>query len=128
MVLDSSALIAIFLEEPGHERIAHKIDNASVLMVSAPTVLETTIVLHRHMAEVATRRVEAYLAAVGAEIVPFSEAHYSSAISAFLRFGKGRHPARLNFGDCIAYATADLAGLPLLYVGDDFSKTDIEAA
>ena len=62
------------------------------------------------------------------EIVPFTEVHYEAAVSAFLRYGKGRHPAGLNFGDCMSYAFARVSGLPLLYTGDDFSKTDIQSA
>ena len=68
------------------------------------------------------------LRSIGAEIVPFQEEHYEAAVSAFLRYGKGRHPARLNFGDCMSYALAVITGLPLLYTGDDFSKTDIQSA
>jgi len=68
------------------------------------------------------------LRSIGAEIVPFTEEHYDAAVSAFLRYGKGRHPAGLNFGDCMSYAFARVSGLPLLYVGTDFSKTDITAA
>ena len=62
------------------------------------------------------------------EIVPFTEEHYEAAVSAFLRYGKGRHPAGLNFGDCMSYALAVVSGLPLLYTGNDFSKTDVQAA
>jgi len=68
------------------------------------------------------------LRAIGAEIVPFTEEHYDVAVSAFLRYGKGRHPAALNFGDCVSYALARASGLPLLYTGTDFSKTDITPA
>jgi len=68
------------------------------------------------------------LRSIGAEIVPFGEEHYEAAVSAFLRYGKGRHPAGLNFGDCMSYALARVSGLPLLYIGDDFSKTDIQSA
>ena len=65
---------------------------------------------------------------MGAEIVPFTEEHYEAALSAFLRYGKGRHPAGLNFGDCMSYAFARVSGLPLLYTGGDFSKTDVPTA
>jgi len=65
---------------------------------------------------------------ISAEIVPFTEEHYEAAVSAFLRYGKGQHPAGLNFGDCMSYALAIVSGLPLLYTGKDFSKTDIQAA
>ncbi len=72
-------------------------------------------------------RVTELLRRAGAEVIPFTEEHYEVALDAFLRYGKGRHPAALNFGDCLAYAVARLSGLPLLYVGDDFSKTDLAA-
>jgi ribonuclease VapC len=65
---------------------------------------------------------------MNAEIVDFNEDHYEAALSAFLRFGKGRHPAGLNFGDCMSYALASVSGLPLLYAGTDFSRTDIPSA
>jgi ribonuclease VapC len=65
---------------------------------------------------------------MNAEIIDFSEDHYEAALSAFLRFGKGRHPASLNFGDCMSYALASVSGLPLLYAGTDFSRTDIQSA
>ena len=69
-----------------------------------------------------------FLRAAEAEVIPFSEDHSRVALQAYLRFGKGRHPAALNFGDCLCYATASLARQPLLFVGGDFSKTDIEPA
>lgn len=62
------------------------------------------------------------------EVVPFDQRHWRVAIAAFAQYGKGRHPARLNFGDCMAYATAKVAGAPLLFVGDDFPQTDVELA
>ncbi|MCP4422537.1 MAG: type II toxin-antitoxin system VapC family toxin, partial [Chloroflexi bacterium] len=61
-------------------------------------------------------------------VIPFTEAHYETAVSAWLKFGKGRHAAKLNFGDCMTYATAKLAGMPLLFIGDDFSQTDLTLA
>ena len=69
-----------------------------------------------------------FLVAIDAEVIPFAEDHSHAALRAFLRFGKGRHPAALNFGDCLSYATASVTRHPLLYVGDDFSRTDIKRA
>jgi ribonuclease VapC len=85
-------------------------------------------VLSRRLSSDARPRLMGYLHKMNAEIVAFSPEHYEAAVDAFLRFGKGRHPARLNFGDCMSYAIASVAGLPLLYTGSDFSKTDIQAA
>ena len=76
----------------------------------------------------ARARLTEFIGRLGARVVPFTQEHFEVSRDAFTRFGKGRHPARLNFGDCMAYAIASVAGAPLLYVGDDFSKTDIEAA
>ncbi len=73
-------------------------------------------------------KLERFIAAIGAEIIPFTRDHLNVAMDAFLRFGRGRHPAALNFGDCMSYAVARLAGMPLLYTGADFAKTDITAA
>lgn len=128
MVLDSSALVSIFLEEPGFEELARKIDRAPVVVIGAATLVEATIVLDGRLAGSAVERIASYLKSIDAEILSFNEEHYHSAVEAFLRFGKGRHAASLNFGDCLTYAIAEVSGLPLLYVGNDFSKTDIEAA
>lgn len=128
MVVDSSALVAIHLKEPGHEGILRKLTHAPIALAAAPTVLETAIVLTARMAQDARPLLTFSLRRLRIEVVPFGEDHYDAAIDAFLRYGKGRHPAALNFGDCIAYATAALAELPLLYVGKDFAQTDIEAA
>ncbi len=68
------------------------------------------------------------LRSMDAEIIEFNQNHYEAAVTAFLRFGKGRHPAALNFGDCLCYALADLSGFPILCTGDDFPRTDIQCA
>ena len=127
MVLDSSALVAIILEEPGSHELAARIDEAEIVGIGAPALFEAAMVLQRAGAD-AVPRMMGYLRSIAARIIPFGEQHYEASLAAFLRFGKGRHPARLNILDCMAYATASVAGLPLLFVGDDFAKTDIEAA
>src|SRR5712672_4105 len=126
MVLDSSALVAIFLEEPESKKLAQKIRASDVVMIGAPTLFETAMVLQRETS--GTTGLMTFLKSAEAEIVDFGEHHHVAALDAFVRFGKGRHPARLNILDCMSYAVAAVAGLPLLYTGDDFSKTDIEAA
>lgn len=128
MVLDASALIAILMEEPGFLTIAGKIDAASTVLIGAPTAFEAAMVLQKKEKDHAGLRLKEFLDAEDIRIVPFGEEHYRLALSAFLRYGKGRHPAQLNFGDCLSYAVAAVADMPLLYTGDDFSKTDIEAA
>ena len=127
MVLDTSAIVAIHLKEPGFRQLIEKIDRASIIAVGVPTLLETTMVLSARLSQDARLLVAGSLKRMDAEIVPFTADHLDVAAEAFLRFGRGRHPAGLNFGDCMAYAVAAVAGLPLLYTGDDFGKTDIPA-
>lgn len=126
MVLDSSAVIAIFFREAGYPDLETKIIKSETVLIGAPTLFETAMILQRRSGEQAG--LADFLRASEAEIVPFEEEHYKVALDAFIRFGKGRHPARLNILDCMSYAVADVTGLPLLYTGDDFAKTDIEAA
>lgn len=128
MVLDASAVLAIFQEEPGHERLLGRIGEAELVIVGAPTVLEAAIVLVARFPGDARARLMGLLRSMDAEIVEFTQEHFDVALDAFVRFGKGRHPAKLNFGDCMAYAIASISGFPLLYTGNDFSKTDIPAA
>lgn len=128
MVLDSSALVAIHLREPGFEKLLQKIENAPVVAVGVPTLLESLIVLSSRLGYDARVMVSGFLKRVDAEIVPFTDEHLDAAMEAFLRFGRGRHPVGLNFGDCMTYATAGVSGFPLLYTGDDFARTDIAAA
>ena len=128
MVIDSSALIAIHLKEPGYGALIEKIAGSALVLVGTPTLLETAIVLSVRMGQDARPILAMSLRRLGVQPVPFSEEHQEAAIDAFLQFGKGRHPAALNFGDCMAYAIAVISGLPLLYTGNDFAQTGIEAA
>ena len=128
MVLDSSALISILLEERGHEPLLEKAGRAGTIFVGAPTALETAVVLSARFGRDARPMLSGLLRRMDAEVVDFTEDHYDAALSAFLRLGKGRHPAALNFGDCMSYALASVSGLPLLFAGADFSKTDIQSA
>jgi len=121
--LDTSVLVAVVYGEPAEERIRHILSSADRCVIGAPTLLESHIVLN----ETADRSVLGeYLEALRCEALPWTDRHTEAAVDAFDRFGKGRHPARLNFGDCMAYATAKVARLPLLFVGDDFDQTDLE--
>lgn len=128
MVLDSSAIIAIQFQEPGHLRLIDAIEHAELVVVGAPTVLETTMVLSGRLGQDARPRVFSFLRAIQAEVVAFNEQHLEASTAAFLRFGRGRHPAALNFGDCLSYAIASVAGMPLLFTGEDFVQTDIARA
>jgi ribonuclease VapC len=128
MVPDTFAIVAIHLREPGHERLIDRIDAAEVVVVGVPTLLETAMVLTARLGQDARPMVFAFLRRLEAEVVPFNEEHLDAAITAFIRFGRGRHPAALNFGDCMSYAVASVAGMPLLFTGEDFSRTDIAQA
>lgn len=128
MIVDASALVSILLKEAGHEAIIGKLNRAETVFVAAPTVLEAAIVLSARLDRDARPMLRGLLNRMGAEVLDFTQQHYETAVAAYLRFGKGRHPAALNFGDCMSYALAAEAGLPLLYTGDDFSLTDIQSA
>ncbi len=128
MVLDSSAIVAIHLREPGHERLIERIDAAEVVVVGVPTLLESAMVLTARLGQDARPMLFAFLRRLEAEVVPFNEEHLDAAATAFIRFGRARHPAALNFGDCMSYAVASVAGMPLLFAGEDFKRTDIAQA
>ena len=128
MTLDSSALVAILFGEPGHLDLVDRILEADEVRVGAPTLVEATLVMSGRRRAPSVQEVEGLIAELGVTIVPFGEAEWRLAVDAFTRFGRGRHPAALNFGDCLAYATARSLGDALLYVGDDFARTDIGSA
>lgn len=128
MILDSSAIIAILLREPRFEALLDKLASASNPGVGAPTLTETGIVLAAKIGSDSKRIVLAFLAEASLAIVPFGEQHWRASIDAYQRYGKGRHLAALNFGDCMTYATAKLARQPLLCTGSDFAKTDLQIA
>ena len=128
MVLDSSAIVAMHLKEEGYERLFERIAQAELVLVGAPTVFESAMVLASRTGTDARSLLAAFFRRKDVAILPFTEEHFHAATEAFLRFGKGRHPAALNFGDCMAYAVAAVAGMPLLYTGNDFAQTDVPAA
>ena len=128
IVADTSALMALATEEPGHIEIRRMIDIDGAILVSAATFLELSIVTMGRGTAV-SQRVHELLAELPITVVPFDAEPAELAASAYERYGKGRgHPAQLNFGDTFAYALASVWGLPLLYKGEDFSHTDIVAA
>lgn len=123
MVLDSSAIVAIFKEEPGYESLVQKIDDADRIVIGSPTLVETAIVLSRLTGKDSRPLLEAFLRRMDARVVEFTETHYLVATDAFLRYGRGSSSkAHLNFGDCLTYAVASLAKDTLLFVGDDSGK------
>ena len=128
MVIDASAVLAVLLGEPGHEALNERIVGASRRLISAATVVEAGIVLLSRESAKNEPFLDLFLQKAGIEIIPVDAQQAQTARDAFRRFGKGRHPAGLNFGDCFAYALAAVTGEPLLYKGDDFAKTDIAAA
>lgn len=128
MVLDSSAIVAVLLKEPGHDRLLETIERAELIVVGAPTMLEATMVLTTRLGQDARPLLSAFLRRLNAEVVAFNEEHLDAATTAFLRFGRRRHPAGLNFGDCMSYAVASVANLPLLFIGEGFPRTDIAPA
>ena len=124
MILDSSAVLSLFFNEPLKDVLLDRMEGADFLGIGAPTLAETGIVL------TARTRVEElllyeFIRQMDITVIPFTLDHYREAIRAYRIFGKGRHPAALNFGDCLTYAVAKVSGLPLLCVGDDFRKTDL---
>ena len=125
VVLDTSALLAILLQEPDAQRYSDAIAGAPRRLISAATLVEAGIVAEgRGMRE----DLDALLARARAEVADFTAAQAATAQDGWRRFGKGRHPAGLNLGDCFAYALAQSRGEPLLYKGNDFSLTDVKAA
>lgn len=128
VILDSSAVVAILLKEATASELVDKLGAARVVGIGSPTLTESAVVLSARLESDARGLLARFVSEAGIEVVPFGEAHSNTAVGAWLRFGKGRHPAKLNFGDCLAYATAKVSGQALLCTGDDFTKTDIEVA
>jgi len=129
MTLDSSALLAILFSEAGHLDLIDRILEADHVRVGSPTLVETVLVLAGRRSRLpAAPTVDALVKELGVTVVAFGEREYEAAIEAFLRFGRGRHPANLNFGDCLSYGAAAAAHDSLLFVGADFARTDIPRA
>jgi ribonuclease VapC len=126
MVIDSSALIAILRKEPEADAFLRAIERDPVRLMSAVTKLETSMVAMGLRDRAGALEVDALLAKIAAIVMPFDEHHADLAREAFARFGRGRHPAALNFGDCAAYALAIAEAEPLLFKGTDFGATDVE--
>ena len=128
MVIDTSALAAIFLAEPERQLFRDLILQADSRLVSAANVLETGIVLEAKKGEALGREFDLFVARASLHVVPVDGEQIELARSAWRKYGKGRHRAALNFGDCFAYALAKELDEPLLFKGEDFRHTDIEPA
>jgi ribonuclease VapC len=128
VMFDSSAIIAILKEEPGHRQLHPRFEQANELAIGAPTLFETAMVAIGRFGGEGEALVEQFLDEWLVDVLPFEEKHWLVADDAFVRYGKGRHSASLNYGDCMTYASARIAGMPLLYTGNDFAKTDIPPA
>src|SRR5450755_2368027 len=126
MVIDTSALLAIFLAEPERGAFLDRILQAETRLLSAANALETGIVLEARRGEAAGREFDLFLVRAGLEVVPVDHEQTEIARSAWRKYGKGRHPAGLNFGDCFAYALAKFSGQKLLAKEEDFRFTDVE--
>ena len=125
MIVDTSALIAVLRREPEADRFIDRLLATSEVRISAGTLLEIRIVAER---DGGGAELEELLATLGIEVVPVDARQVDLAFDGFRRFGKGRHPAALNFGDLFAYALACAMDEPLLFKGDDFNRTDVKAA
>ena len=128
MIIDSSAVVEILLDQPDAQRFVDAISGAERCRMSTATFLEMAIVLEGRGGAAAARQLDQFMERSAIELVPVTVEQAEAARDAWRRFGKGNHPARLNFGDCFAYALAATTGEPLLCKGKDFALTDIELA
>lgn len=128
MVIDTSAVVAILFGEEDQLQYAEAIERASARLVSAVTRVELSFVVEGRKREAGRERLERFFALTGADIVAVTPQQATLAVGAFRSYGKGRHPAGLNIGDCFSYALASATGHALLFKGDDFVQTDIRSA
>ncbi|MBU6296670.1 MAG: type II toxin-antitoxin system VapC family toxin [Alphaproteobacteria bacterium] len=127
IVVDTSVIVAIALNEPGFEQLSRRVFAETERFISPMSIVEATMVLSRAYSDSKTV-VDENIKRAGIALYPADEAQVEWAQHAFLTYGKGRHPAKLNLGDCFSYAAAKALNAPLLYVGGDFAKTDVRAA
>jgi ribonuclease VapC len=125
VIIDTSALYAILAGEPAGAVLIQAIHDADVRHMSAASLVECSIVIAARYGPAGLRDMDHFVARAGIAIVPVDEDQAYAAREAWLRFGRGRHPAQLNFGDCFAYGLARTSGEPLLCVGEDFARTDV---
>jgi ribonuclease VapC len=128
MVLDTSALVAMLLGEPERDRFITALADAEDPLISAATLLEASIVVQNKLGDDGVEDLDQLLSAAGVRCVAVDLAQVRAAREGYARFGKGRGPAGLNYGDCFSYALATVTGRPLLFKGEDFSQTGVSAA
>jgi len=128
MVIDTSAIVAIACDEPDAPELEEQIADDPIRLISAATMLEATMVIETQLGDAGGRELDFWLLKIGAEIVAVDAEQADVARRAWRRYGKGRHAAALNFGDCFSYALAMSRGEPLLFKGEDFAKTDVGRA
>ena len=128
MIIDTSALLAILLDEPERRRYNELIEASRKRLLSAASLVETGMVLEVRSGEAAGRELDIFLHRAKFEVIPLDDDQAEIARAAFRHYGKGRHPAGLNFGDCLTYAASKATGEPLLFKEHDFSQTDIPVA
>ena len=128
MVIDTSAIVAILFNEPERSEFDRLIAGDNVRLVSAVTRVEAAFVIEGRTGDIGRIRLARFIALTGIEIVSVTPEQAELAVAAFRRYGKGRHPFGLNIGDCFPYALAKSTGEPLLFKGDDFTRTDIAPA
>jgi ribonuclease VapC len=128
VIVDSSALIAILVEEPGYEEPWSKLRATPRAGIGTPTLAEAGMVLTSRLGVVGRTLLSRAVDELALVPIPFGQEHWPVAIDAYSRFGRGRHPAALNFGDCLTYAVARVAAEPLLCLGDEFAQTDLALA
>jgi ribonuclease VapC len=126
MIADTSALVALLLKEPGYERVLDTLAGDEPVGIGTPSLLEATIVMAGRVGATAITMVNRLVQELELVVIPFGTEHWRAASDAYVRYGKGRHRAGLNFGDCMSYAVARLADQPLLCLGGDFAKTDLK--
>lgn len=127
MIIDSSAILAVLFNEPDAATYAAAIANASSCRISAANYVETAVVIEAQNPHTGSRQFDIFMRRAGITVEPVTEEQALLARQAYADFGKGRHPAGLNFGDCFSYALAKALREPLLFKGNDFSKTDVSA-
>lgn len=127
MVIDTSAIAAILFDEPERVRFNRKIEADDVRLISAATLVETAFVMEARKGELGRSELDLFVYEAGLDIMAFDAAQADLARLAWRTYGKGRHPAGLNLGDCFSYALAKATGEPLLFKGNDFPQTDITA-
>jgi len=128
MIVDSSVILSLVLREPTSHELLAKLTATSSVAIGAPTLAEASLVIRGRLNVDPLPILDRFLRDFQVTVVSFTEAHWREAADAFARYGKGRSAAGLNFDDCMSYAVARLADVPLLFVGDDFGRTDIAVA